>query len=191
MMSMRRGWLACCAVLALSASPMTAVAAAAPVEQAQLQLQHGDLGSALQTLNEYLQTAPQDPDARFTRGMVLLRLDRRQEAIDTFTALTHDFPKLPEPYNNLAALYAQQGDYIKARDLLEAVLAIQPDSAAAYENLGDVYAALAGQAYTHALTLTPDSEGTRYKQSLLNQINTGRFGSYAPKPAAAAAAARP
>ena len=47
---------------------------------------------------------------------------RRQtaEAIQVFTGLTEDYPELPEPYNNLAVLYAQQGDYEKARDALEA-----------------------------------------------------------------------
>ena len=31
-----------------------------------------------------------------------------------------DYPQLPEPYNNLAVIYAQQGDYEKARDALQA-----------------------------------------------------------------------
>jgi tetratricopeptide (TPR) repeat protein len=41
-----------------------------------------------------------------------------------FTKLTDDYPELPEPYNNLAVLYAAAGQYDKARAALE--MAIEP-----------------------------------------------------------------
>jgi Ca2+-binding RTX toxin-like protein len=44
-------------------------------------------------------------------------------------------------------LYAQKGDYEKARDALEAALATHPAYATAHENLGDIYSALAGAAF--------------------------------------------
>jgi len=65
-------------------------------------------------------TSPQDAEARFSRGLVLVKLSRTDEAIKVFADLTRDYPQLPEPYNNLAVLYAQKGDYEKARDALEA-----------------------------------------------------------------------
>ncbi|MDO9451551.1 MAG: tetratricopeptide repeat protein, partial [Stagnimonas sp.] len=78
-----------------------------------------------------------------------------------------------EPYNNLAVLYAQQGDYEKARDALEAALATHPAYATAHENLGDIYAALAGAAYNRASMLDQGNQAVRYKQNLINQLDTG------------------
>jgi tetratricopeptide (TPR) repeat protein len=43
-----------------------------------------------------------------------------------FSKLTEDYPELPEPYNNLAVLYAQQKQYDKARTALEMAIRIHP-----------------------------------------------------------------
>jgi len=146
---------------------------ATPVEQAQAQLTSGDLQGALKTLDKYLAGAPQDAEARFTRGLVLVKLNKTDDAIKVFADLTRDYPQLPEPYNNLAVLYAQQGDYEKARDALEAALATHPAYATAHENLGDIYAALAGAAYNRAAMLDGNNQAVRYKQNLINQLDTG------------------
>lgn len=161
---------------------------ATPVEQAQAQLSSGDLQGALKTLDKYLAGAPQDAEARFTRGLVLVKLNKTQDAIKVFADLTRDYPQLPEPYNNLAVLYAQQGDYDKARDALEAALATHPAYATAHENLGDIYAALAGAAYNRAAMLDQNNQTLRYKQNLITQLDTGIGGSTtatAPAPAPA------
>ena len=39
-----------------------------------------------------------------------------------FEQLTEDFPELPEPYNNLAVLYAADGQLDRARAALELAL---------------------------------------------------------------------
>ncbi|MES2089263.1 MAG: tetratricopeptide repeat protein, partial [Pseudomonadota bacterium] len=75
------------------------------------------------------------------------------EAVTAFTKLTEDYPELPEPFNNLAVLYAQQGQYDKSRNALEMAIRTNPSYATAYENLGDVYAKLASQAYSKALQI--------------------------------------
>lgn len=147
------------------------VHAATPVEQAQSMVAKGDLQGALTVLDDYLKTSPKDADARFTRGLVLTKLGRTDDAIAVFSALTKDYPQLPEPYNNLAVLYAQKGQYDKARDALEAALATHPSYATASENLGDVYAALAGVAYNRALMLDKNNQQIRYKLSLINKLS--------------------
>ncbi|MBV8063287.1 MAG: tetratricopeptide repeat protein, partial [Nevskia sp.] len=81
--------------------------------------------------------------------------------------------------NNLAVLYAQKGDYEKARDALEAALATHPAYATAHENLGDIYSALAGAAYNRALQLDQGNQAVRYKLALINQLGSGP-GGYAP-----------
>ncbi len=180
--------LAIVAAAALFAAPAFSATA---VEQAQAQLNSGDLPGALKTLDKYLASSPQDAEARFTRGLVLVKLNKTEDAIKVFADLTRDYPQLPEPYNNLAVLYAQQGDYEKARDALEAALATHPAYATAHENLGDIYAALAGAAYNRASMLDTSNQAVRYKQNLINQLDTGIGAAAAAGPAIAPAAPRP
>ena len=178
------------AIIAAAAAFAAPAFAATPVEQAQAQLTSGDLQGALKTLDKYLAGAPQDAEARFTRGLVLVKLNKTEDAIKVFADLTRDYPQLPEPYNNLAVLYAQQGDYEKARDALEAALATHPAYATAHENLGDIYAALAGAAYNRAVMLDTNNQAVRYKQNLINQLDTG-IGAAPPAGSTSAAAPAP
>ncbi|RZI96224.1 MAG: tetratricopeptide repeat protein, partial [Rubrivivax sp.] len=101
----------------------------------------------------YLASKPRDPQMRFLKGVILTDLGRPTDAVTTLQALTQDYPELPEPYNNLAALYSQQGQFDKARASLEMAVRINPGYAIAHENLGDIYARLAGQSYARALQL--------------------------------------
>jgi hypothetical protein len=156
-------------LLALGAA-LPAQATAPTVQEAQTLLDQGDYAGALGLLDAYLAHTPQDAEARFTRGLALVKLNRIDEAITVFSDLTRDYPKLPEPYNNLAVLYAQKGEYEKARDALEAALATHPAYATAHENLGDIYAALAAAAYNRALQLDQDNPTVRQKLSLIDQI---------------------
>ncbi|WP_341917584.1 tetratricopeptide repeat protein [Hydrocarboniphaga effusa] len=181
----------------LLAAAQTAVAATA-VEEASTLLQQGQLDQALKKLDAQLKSQPQDAQARFLRGLVLVRLNRSAEAVKMFADLTRDYPQLPEPYNNLAVLYAQQGDYEKARDALEAALATHPSYATAHENLGDIYAALAGAAYNRALSLDGANQGVRSKLALIGQLDGQGSTSVAtaptistPPPAAAVPASVP
>lgn len=163
-------------------------ASATAVEDAQGLIKQGQFDAALRVLDGQLKDAPQDADARFLRGLVLTRLGRSGEAVKVFADITRDYPQLPEPYNNLAVLYAQQGDYEKARDALEAALATHPSYATAHENLGDIYAALAGSAYNRALQLDKNNQEVRNKLAFINRLNTKDGVAAAPAPAPAEAA---
>lgn len=164
--------------------------AATPIEEAQGLMAHGDLDGALKRIDRFLSSSPQDAEGRFTRGLILVKQNKSADAIKAFTDLTRDYPQLPEPYNNLAVLYAQTGDYEKARDALEAALKTNPAYATAHENLGDIYAALAGAAYNRALALDQSNQTTRYKLSLINQVS-GPPTTARPVPAASASTAAP
>ena len=91
--------------------------------------------------------------AKFKRATVLARLNRDNDAIAAFTELTQAYPELPEPYNNLAALYAKQGRYEDARAALETAIKANPSYALAYDNLGDLYLRLASESYKRAQSL--------------------------------------
>src|SRR6267378_2563493 len=94
----------------------------------------------------------------------------RPRLLEIFTKLTQDHPNLPEPYNNLAVIYASQGQYEKARAALEQSIRTHPSYATAYENLGDVYAKLASQAYDKALQLDSSNSGAKNKLSLVREL---------------------
>ena len=90
---------------------------------------------------------------RFLKGVIFGEQKKTEEAIRIYTALTHDHPDLPEPYNNLAVLHAALGQYEPARLALETAIRVKPDYAVAHENLGDIYARMAAQAYEKASRL--------------------------------------
>jgi tetratricopeptide (TPR) repeat protein len=165
-----RGIKVLCVAWLMLAAP--AFAASPAVDDAQAFIAKGQFEQALARLDSHLRSAPQDAEARFTRGLVLVRLNRNDDAAKAFTDLTRDYPQLPEPYNNLAVIYAQQGDYDKARDALEAALATHPSYPVAHENLGDIYAALAAAAYGRALSLDQNNSAVKAKLSLINQLDS-------------------
>ncbi|VVE87941.1 tetratricopeptide repeat protein [Pandoraea bronchicola] len=147
----------------------------------------GKFKDALAKIDEHLKQYPRDAQVRFTRGRVLMEMGRNAEAIDDFTALTQDFPELPEPFNNLAALYAQAGEYDKARAALESAIRNNPGFAVAYSNLGDIYAKLAQQAYQKALKLSPTARVSNREKILSGMLAPQRAApvSQAPAPAKA------
>lgn len=160
------------AALFLSLCSPLLLAAAADVEEARALLGSGQLDNALSKIESHLSGSPDDAEGRFLRGLILVKLNKTADALKVFAELTRDYPQLPEPYNNLAVIYAQQGDYEKARDALEAALATHPSYATAHENLGDIYAALAGAAYNRALSLDQANQGIRTKLNLVSQLDT-------------------
>ncbi|MGE5162140.1 MAG: tetratricopeptide repeat protein, partial [Betaproteobacteria bacterium] len=87
-----------------------------------------------------------------------------------FERLTEDYPELPEPYNNLAVLYASQGQLQRARTLVEAALAIRPDYATALENLGDIYLQMSVDAYQRAARLQPGNRNLGNKLTLSREL---------------------
>ncbi len=147
----------------------------------------GQLNEALGKVDQYLASKPRDPQMRFMKGVIQTESGKPADAITTFTKLTEDFPELPEPYNNLAVLFAGQSQFDKARAALEMAIRTNPSYATAHENLGDVYAKLASQAYSKALQLDASNTGVPPKLSLIRNIFTTTEGAKAPPLAVAAA----
>ena len=133
-------------------------------------LRSGQLAEALTKADQYLVGKARDPQMRFLRGVILTESGKTQDAIATFSKLTEDYPELPEPYNNLAVLYAGQSQFDKARAALEMAIRTNPSYATAHENLGDVYAKLASQAYSKALQLDGTNPAVAPKLSLIRNL---------------------
>ena len=130
----------------------------------------GKFTEALSKADAYLAGKPRDPQMRFLKGVTQKDAGKTTEAIATFTKLTEDFPDLPEPYNNLAVLYANQNQFDKAKAALELALKTNPGYAIAYENLGDVYAKLSSQAYNKALQIEGTNPAITPKLALARQL---------------------
>lgn len=155
------------------------------VGEVQQLLKSGNPAEALKRADQFLARQPRDAQMRFLKGVALAEQDRAADATGVFLKITEDYPELPEPYNNLAVLYANQGQYDKARTALEMAIRTNPSYATAYENLGDVYARLASQAYAKALQVDSGNTAVAPKLALIRDLFS---------PAAttvAAAAARP
>ena len=180
---------------ALAVFAITAASALSPVRADELQdisklLRGGQHAQALERVNKYLAGRPKDAQGRFMKGLILAEQNKTGEAIDVFTKLSQDYPELPEPYNNVAVLYAAQGQYEKARQALEMSIRTHPAYATAYENLGYVYTKLASQAYDKALQLDSSNANAQSKLALMREITSGSQRSSA-KPAAVARAPEP
>ena len=130
----------------------------------------GQHSQAIDIVNGFLAKKPKDAQARFLKGLIFTEQGKTADAIKTFSALTEDFPELPEPYNNLAVLYASQGQYEKAKLALEMAIRTHPSYATAHENLGDIYAKMASQAYDRALQLNRSNTTTQTKLSMIKDL---------------------
>ncbi len=133
-------------------------------------MRSGKTAEAQARIDRYLAAKPRDPQMRFLLGVLQSQTGRTGDAIATFTGLTQEYPELPEPYNNLAVLYAGQGDFDKARGALELAVRANPGYATAYENLGDIYAELASQSYGRARQLDPRNTSVLPKLALIRQL---------------------
>lgn len=102
-------------------------------------------------IDGYLSAHPQDIHGQFIKGVILSEQKNIAEATRIFSDLIAKHPSWPEPYNNLAVIYAGQGEYERARQTLELALRTHPSYAAIHDNLSGIYAAMASEAYGKAL----------------------------------------
>jgi tetratricopeptide (TPR) repeat protein len=165
-------------LLRRTAVALSLIFAAAAVHADELQdinrmMRQGQLPQSMERIDKFLAGKPRDAQGRFLKGLILTEMNRPNEAIQVFAKLSEDYPELPEPYNNLAVLYASQGQYEKARVALESSIRTHPSYATAHENLGDIYAKLASQAYDKALQLDSSNTGAKTKLAMIGELIGG------------------
>ena len=130
------------------------------------------MAEAMSKVDQFLASKPRDPQMRFLKGVIQSETGKNNDAINTFMRLTEEYPELPEPYNNLAVLYANGNQFDKARNSLEMAIRTNPSYATAHENLGDIYARLASVAYTKALQLDTTNTAVSPKLALIRELFT-------------------
>ena len=182
-------------LLALTALVGTGAAQAQANDYAEITqlLKAGKAAEALTKADQRLSATPRDPQLRFLKGVAQADSGKPADAVATFTKLTEDYPELPEPYNNLAVLYANQNQLDKARTALEMAIRTNPSYATAHENLGDIYAKLASQAYSKALQLDGShAQSVQPKLALIHDLfSTGQAQAQAQAQALAKAPSAP
>jgi len=129
-----------------------------------------DAGRHQQAL-ELIQTQQQIEQARYTPGTdvqlaflharALAAIDDDEGAERIYKDLTTRYPELPEPWNNLAALYLQRGQVDLAQQALQTAVLIAPTYGTAHANLADIQLMLARQSYETAAQLGVSSAQQR------------------------------
>ena len=146
-------------------------------------------------LDDLVARRPREPQARFLIAVTDAEEGRAEAAIAGFESLTRDYPELPEPWNNLGALYLQRGDYEAARTALQTAVVAAPGWAVAHENLGDLHAALARNQYERAVALDRKNAAAAAKLELARELlappATGRAATLPAAPAPAASPGKP
>ncbi len=130
----------------------------------------GNTAEAIAKADQYLSSNSRDPQMRFLKGVAQSKAGDLQAAAATFEALIQEYPELPEPYNNLAVIYANNGELNKARDALEMAVRNNPNYAVAHENLGDIYARLAHASYNNSIKLNSNNRALKLKLSTLTEM---------------------
>ncbi len=154
--------LLACAILTLMTASVRAQVDTSTIEE---MIAKGNLQEALLTTEEQLSRNPNHVHLLFLKGLIHTSRNEFEPAKKIFIELTKNNPELPEPFNNLAVIYAAQGDYDSARLALQQAINTHPSYATAHENLGDIYAKLASKAYNQALEL--DEKNVNAKEKLL------------------------
>ena len=125
---------------------------------------------AKKIVEQLLDSDKENPQLLFITGVLLSELGETEEAINVFVSLTKSHPALPEPYNNLAVLYAQNGNFDLAKTALEKSIKTHPSYATAHVNLGDLYTRMASESYNQALQIDKSNKNAKTKLSLIKKL---------------------
>lgn len=142
----------------------------ADIGQVQQLVNNQNYAQALKSAERLLISQPNNEQVLFLKAVALQKLGRDDDAIVTYKKLTAAAPSLPEPYNNLAVLYAKQGKQVKAREALLDAINTHKSYATAYKNLGNIYGHMAASAYSKALA-TDNKKPKQQPQLTLATIN--------------------
>lgn len=133
-------------------------------------LQEGRYDEALAAIDTELKRRPADGQMLLLKGAALSMAQRKDEAIKVLRLMVQKKLEEASAYNNLAVIYAGQGDFESARSALEWAVRGKPDYVTAHHNLGNVYANLASQSYRRALQLDKADRSLPAKLAQLDEV---------------------
>jgi tetratricopeptide (TPR) repeat protein len=127
-----------------------------------------------------LRDDPSSAEALYGLGSVYLKKNKRAEARQSFeraVKLPSSYPDtLPNAWNNLGLIAAQEGRITEATQCFQQALRLNPESVVALENLGNAYRqqkqwGQARAAFERALTVNPESPGANYGLAMVYAAN--------------------
>jgi tetratricopeptide (TPR) repeat protein len=101
-----------------------------------ISLAQGDFQGALALIDRGLEVDPNSAQGGNIRGQILLKMDRRVEALAQFEKVLQVHPENVSALVNLGTSYMMQGDLDGAETLLQAAIRSAPQMAQAQANLG-------------------------------------------------------
>ncbi len=118
---------------------------------------------------------PRAAQVHYGAALDLMKRERFDEAVQSFSAMTRAYPDLSGPYLNLGIIHTRMGRTAEAEQVLRAVLERDPRNAAAYNLLGLAYReagrfAEARQAYEQALAVDPAYADARFNLAVLYDL---------------------
>lgn len=125
--------------------------------------------AAIIEINRLLESDSNSHNLLFLKAVTETKLEKKEQAIKTYINLIEKFPNLPEPYNNLAVLYAEENKLVEAKEILQKALKTNKSYSVAHINLGDVYTRMASDAYRKAFELDK-SPVANNKLQLINEL---------------------
>lgn len=136
--------------------------------------QSGNFPLSLQHLDALTPAARNHPQVVSTRALILIQLNRHDEAEPIFRQLIDRRAADPTTYVNLSELLRRRGELPEARSLLEHALRLAPQMAAAHYNLGLIHSqqgndSAAIASYQAAIQLKPN-----YPRAQFNLANSLR-----------------
>jgi tetratricopeptide (TPR) repeat protein len=140
------------------------------INEIKLLLKNGKYKIAENIINGAIEENLNNPEILFYKGIIETNLGKTNQAIDTFRGLTERFPELPEPFNNLAVLYAEKGQFRLAKEILEQAIKTNPSYLTAHINLGDIFTKMASEAYNKALEIDKSNNIAITKLSMITQL---------------------
>jgi len=139
----------------------------------------GQRDKAYEIANAWLSRSPNDPVALLLKGKLLLRDNKRSEALDSIQAAAKADTSNVEARFIVGKLYASRGDTSAAAQAFREVLALNPQAAAAQVELSRVY--LSGGNARESLRVAQDAARTAQGSLVVrlnlvhNQIATGQL----------------
>ena len=106
---------------------------------------------------------------RFNHGLTLITQGRSDEAITVYEDLIKTFPQFPQPYNNLASVFASLGDLERAESLLRQGLELDDRYRLLRKNLGSLLIHRASRIYREAIDGERDTNASAKKEPIALQ----------------------
>jgi len=116
-------------------------------------IEQGYYTQALTKIDQNLISTQNDSELLYLKAQAQYKSGRVLQAIKTYQSIIRLSPLFPDAYNNLAGIYAKQGDLQLAKETLEKGMNTNKSYALLHNNINSIYLEMARESYVKALRL--------------------------------------